>query len=256
MYFFKKEFLFIASILALYIFFLLKETVIRQGNLADLFLSVIEFHALSYFITPIFLIAITSFLSLGQIQTYLIFRFKCKKEWYNTNVILIAKFVTLFCLYLLVLISLEALFVLNFENQWSKFAVQFYTSHIEFLSAFNPIVIIITSFLLLWCYFFLLSLIYYVIYLIGGKIIVAFFALFALNSINIGVKLSQLESISYYFFYNRVNVFQYLYMTHSKQDSLPVEMFLYWILLIIVIYLLGYFIINKLDIDTMKGIKK
>lgn len=225
----------------------------RKGNFADLLLSVTEFHALFYCISPIFLIAITSFFSVGHIQNYLIIRFESKKSWYIHNIMLIAKFVTVFCLFLVALMFIEALLVLDFNNKWSDYAIHFYSFHNELLITFNPFIIVTTTFLLLWLFLFFTSLLYYLVYLLTNKILISFLFLFALNGINIVVKLSQLDEVSFYFLYNRVDIFQYIYITHSAQSNYPFGIFIYWIILIMIIYLLGYLVINKLDMDITKG---
>ncbi|MGE7625466.1 hypothetical protein ACQKMD_21450 [Viridibacillus sp. NPDC096237] len=252
-YFLKKEYILILSILLLYSFYLLRETLIKKGNLADFLLSVTDFHALFYCISPIFLIAITSFFSVGHIQNYLIVRFKSKKAWYTHNVVLISKFVTVFCILLIAVMILESLLVLDINNKWSEYAIHFYSFHHELLVNFKPLILIITTVLLLWLFLFFSGLLYYVVFLITGKIFISFLFLFALNSINIVGRLSQLENISYYLFYNRINVFQYIYMTHSDRVDYPFGIFFYWAFLIMIIYIAGYLVINKLDMDITKG---
>lgn len=251
-YFFKREYFFIALFIVLYTLSLFLQTLDRKGNLYDFLLSITEFHALFYCITPIYLITITFFFSIGSIQNYLIIRFKNKRAWYIYNVKLMIKLVTIFCIVLFTIIFVESISVLDSQNKWSKYAVNFYSFHNEFLITFSPIIIVITNFSLLWLFLFLCSLIYYLIYILTKKILLAFLFSFLLIGLNIIAKLSQLSGITDYLFYNRVDIFQYMYLNDSIQNNYPFEIFIYWILLITTTYLIGFLVINKLDITKGK----
>lgn len=252
-FFFKKSYILVILLFLLYSFYLLRETLKRGGNMTDYVLLLSDFHVLLYVLTPVFLIGLTAFFSIGPIQNYVVFRFESKRKWYQRNISLIAKFVSVYCFVLIAIMIVEAFPALSLNNEWSNFAIHYYQYHNEFLITFPPYLIVGATVLLLWFYLFFYGMLYYSLYIMTGKTFVPFLIVFLVNGLNIVAGLSQWGEISAYLFYNKVNIFQYIYLFQASQTSFPFRAFFYWFGVIILIYLIGMFVIYKRDLDIPKG---
>lgn len=247
LYLSKKSILFVYIVLMLYFFNLLQSTKVVEGNIFDLLLHLTEFHPLFYFILPAFLIILISLFSLGHVQNYLLIRFNTKRQWYHVILLQIAKSVTYFCLMLVAIMIFEAAFVLDFTNQWSNYSVQHYKHHTELLKNNTPLVLTAMSVILLWLFLFFFGMLFYISYLFTGRILLACLAVLLVNLVNIGVSLSKITLMTSYLFYDNINIFQYTYNVISEISELPSTILLYWIVLIMIFYLIGFYCINKKD---------
>ena len=231
----------------LYFFNLLRSTKLVEGNIFDLLLHLTEFHPLFYFILPAFLIILISLFSLGNVQNYLLIRFNTKRQWYHAILLRVAKSVTYFCLLLVTIMIFEAVFVLDFNNQWSNYSVQYYKHHTELLRNSTPIALTAMSVILLWLFLFFFGMLFYISYLFTGRILLACLAVLLVNILNIGVFLSKVTPISSYLLYDHVNIFQYTSHAVSELSEYPYTILLYWIVFITIFYFIGFCCINKKD---------
>lgn len=242
----KKSIIFVYIVLMLYFYNLLLSTKVVEGNIYDLLLHLTEFHPLFYVIMPAFTIMLISYFSLGNVQNYLLFRFSTKRQWYHANLLRVAKLATYFCLMLVSIMVLEALFVLEFNNQWSNYSVHYYKQHTELLKNSTPIFLTTLSIILLWLFLLCFGLLFYISYVFTGQILLACLVVLVINMLNIGVFLSKTTSISSYLFYDHINIFQYTSFK-SALSEVPFTILLYWVVLILPLYLIGYYMIDKKD---------
>jgi hypothetical protein len=230
----------------LYFYNLLLSTKLVEGNIFDLLLHLTEFHPLFYVIMPAFTLMLISYFSIGNVQNYLLFRFSTKRHWYHANLLRVAKSATYFCLMLVAIMVLEAVFVLDFENQWSNYSVQYYKHHTELLRNSTPIFLTTLSVILLWLFLMFFGLLFYISYVFTGRILLACLVVLLVNMLNIGVFLSKITAISAYLFYDHINIFQYT-STMSEIGEVPYIILQYWIVLILILYFIGFYIIKKKD---------
>lgn len=230
----------------LYFYNLLLSTKLVEGNIFDLLLHLTEFHPLFYIIMPAFTIILISLFSLGNVQNYLLIRFSTKRHWYHANLLRVAKLATYFCLMLVAIMVLEAIFVLDFKNQWSNYSVYYYKHHTELLRNSTPIFLTTLSVILLWLFLMSFGLLFYISYVFTGRILLACLVVLLVNMLNIGVFLSKITAISAYLFYDHINIFQYT-STMSEIGEVPYIILQYWIVLILILYFIGFYIINKKD---------
>ena len=224
-----------------------------QGNVYDLLVQMTAFHPLSYIIIPTFLIIVTVHFSIGEIQNYVIFRYKNKRNWYRMNVVLIAQLAAIFTITVVGIMLVQSLFVFSFANEWSNYALDFYKYHADFLANYPPMLYTAVTVILLWLFLFFLGLLYYLISLWTRKPILSFMFVFSLNLINIAVTLGGLERLSPFFFTSHIDIMQYMYQFGLNQQSFPYSIFQYWIILITITYFIGLLIVNKLDVHVEKG---
>lgn len=222
-------------------------------NVYDLFMQMTAFLPLSYMMIPTFLIVITAYFSLGEVNNNLLFRFKSKRHWYRTNVILIAQMAAVFIFTIVAIISILSSFIFSFKNKWSESSLDHYNYFANFLSNYSPAVYVIVTVILLWLLLFLLGLIFYLIFLCTKNPILSFLFVFLLNLINVAVFLGDIESLSQFLFTNHVSIMEYINTFGLSQESFPYSIFLYWIILIAVIYLLGLLVVNRVDFSLGKG---
>ncbi len=237
----------------LFSYFLLTEMLTRDTNIYDYFLSISNINTLLFILAPFFFISSTSLFTFGSIESYLLIRFKGKRNWYLFHLFLIAAYTTVFCLLLIAVMALEGIFVLNVENEWSTYTVNFFSYHHEFLENFTPVTVVFLSISLVWLFLFSYGLLYYLMKLLTGKTLFAFTIVFLVNGLNIVAELSRWETISSYLFFKRVNVFQYIYLVNAEQTQFPGGIYFYWLIIIVVIAAIGYYIVDKMDLDTKKG---
>ncbi|UED82374.1 hypothetical protein FH508_0010880 [Lysinibacillus sp. CD3-6] len=243
----NKSIVFVYIVLMLYFYNLLLSTKLVEGNIFDLLLHLTEFHPLFYSILPAFLMILISLFSLGNVQNYLLIRFYTKRQWYHANLLRVVKSATYFCLMLVAIMVLEAVFVLDFKNQWSNYSVHYYKHHTELLSNSTPIFLTTMSVVLLWLFLCFFGMLFYISYLFTGRILLACLVVLLVNMLNIGVFLSKITPISSYLFYDHINVFQYTTSSISDITDYPYTILLYWIVLIFILYLIGYCCINHKD---------
>ncbi|MFJ7406140.1 MULTISPECIES: hypothetical protein [unclassified Lysinibacillus] len=242
----KKSIIFVYIVLMLYFYNLLLSTKLLEGNIFDLLLHLTEFHPLFYVIMPAFTLMLISYFSIGNVQNYLLFRFSTKRHWYHANLLRVAKSATYFCLMLVAIMVLEAIFVLDFKNQWSNYSVQYYKHHTELLRNSTPTFLTTLSVILLWLFLIFFGLLFYISYVFTGRILLACLVVLLVNMLNIGVFLSKITAISAYLFYDHINIFQYT-STMSEIGEVPYIILQYWIVLILILYFIGFYIIKKKD---------
>ncbi|BAB03896.1 BH0177 [Halalkalibacterium halodurans C-125] len=251
----KKVYLSVFIVLALYCVNLLIENASSEKNVYDLLMQLTEFHPLTYTIIPTYLVVLTAHFSLGKMHHYLAFRCKDKRQWYNLNVSCIAIVTTGYSVLIAFIMLMQSLFVFRFENKWSTFAVDYYTYHATFLMNYSPLVYSIATLLLLWLLLFLLGLLFYVIFIWTKSPLVSLLFVFLLNIMNAAVTLGKIDTLTPVFFTDRVSIIQYVYKFDLNQDSFPYSIFVYWIMLIAVIYLIGWLVIQRVDFESEKGEK-
>ncbi|GAB2562154.1 hypothetical protein [Gracilibacillus alcaliphilus] len=256
-YFYNKNVYFsVFIVLVLYCLTLLIENHSNEKNIYDLFIEITRFHSLSYLIIPTFLIVLTVYFSQGKVQNYLAFRFQNKKQWYHMNLVCIAQLTIGFLLIVVAIMLVQSLFVFSFKNKWSDFALNYYTYHSDFLMNFSPFAYSIATFILVGLHLFLFGLIFYFIFIWTRNPMISLLFVILLNVMNIAITLGKLDSLAPFFFTDHVNIMQYIYKFDLNQYSFPYSIFIYWLILILIIYSISRFLLDRVDFDVEKGEKK
>lgn len=224
-------------------------------NVYDLLMQMTAFLPLSYMVIPTFLIVVTAHFSQGEVNNYLFFRFKSKRHWYRTNVILIAQMASAFIFTIMAIMLTQSAFLFSFKNNWSESSLEHYNYFVGFLANYSPVVYVIVTVILLWLLLFLLGLIFYLIFLWTKNPILSFLFVFLLNLINVAVFLGGIESLSRFLFMDHISIIEYIHAFGLSQENFPYSIFLYWIILIAIVYLLGLFVVNRVDFSLGKGDK-
>ena len=247
--------IFIFFILALFCLTLIISTKKEQldTNVFDLLLKITDFLPISHMIIPLFLIVMTAHFHTGEVNNYLIFRFTNKRHWYRTNVVRIAQLATVFCFAILAIMLMQSLFILSFKNNWSEFSLEYYEYFTVFLTNYSPLSYTTATVMILWLFLFLLGLIFYILLLWTKNSILSFLFVYLLNLINIAVTLGKVDSLSPFFFTSHLSIMQYIYKSGLSQENFPYSIFLYWFILIIIAFLIGWLIVGKVDLNFKDG---
>lgn len=255
-FFYRKDInIFVFIVLSIYVITLLVENNSSEKNIYDLFIQLTGFLSLSYLIVPAYLIVLTTYFSQGIVQNYLAFRFKNKQQWYHANLVSIAQLTIGFLLTIAIITLMQSLFVLGFKNEWSNFALSYYSYHSIFLKSFSPFFYSLASFFLVGLFLFLLGLLFYLIFIWTRNPMISLLFIISLIVINAAITLGKFDTISLFFFTDHVSIMQYIYKFELDQHNFPYSIFIYWLILISIFYSLGRFLINRVDIDIEKGEK-
>lgn len=249
----NKIYFSIVILLSMYFLKCLIEDVQGIKNVYDFMMRSTDLLTLSYSIIPTFSILIATSLSMGKVQDYFIFRFKCRITYYHKIISYIGLITTTFIFTLSGILLGLSFFSLSFKNQWSQYAIEHFVYHKVFLENFSPLHYVIISMLLLWLLLFLLGITFYIFILLTKNIIFSLVIILLIDILNVAVTIGKFDFLYPYFFTNNVNIMQYIYMTNAKLNNFPYSIFIYWIILIIIIYLFGRLLINKVDLNLKRG---
>lgn len=245
----NKSWFWILIFITSYFIFTLSRQRVTQ-NFYDFMIETTEFQSLSYVIIPAYLIILINHFSAGEIQNYLTIRCTNRYSWYKLNLKTIAIITTIFILMIISIPLLLTIFVPDFSNHWSDSTLDSYLYHTVFLQHVSPVVYMICTFSLLWLLLFSLGIAFYLIYLSFRRPYISMLIIFFLNIANIAITTSKIDLLNQFFWTKRVNIFEYIYMTDASQHIIPFQIFLYWILLIVVLYGIGFIIVHRTDLDV------
>lgn len=249
-----KIYLAITPILTIYFLIDLFEAITIQKNMYDFLVHFTNLLTVSYVIIPLFLIVLTSGLSTNNLNNLILLRYKKKSTYYNAALKSIFFLVTKFWLLLIGILLVLSLFSLSFRNEWSVFAQNYFKDFQLFLDNYSPLLYAVHSFLLLWCFLLFLGLLYFLLLLLTKSTAISLISVVVLVVANIAISISRLELLGHIFFTKRLDFVQYIYTHKDSYLSLPIGIYAYWIVLLLLLYGLGYRMIHKLDLDLKKGV--
>lgn len=248
-----KIYLAIAIIIAIYFLIYLFEAIPMQKNMYDFMMHMTNILTVSYVIVPLFLIVLASSLSTNSLNNLLLLRYQKKSSYYNTTLKSIFFVVTKFLVLLIGIVAALSLFSLSFRNEWSVFAKKYFKNFPLFLDYYSPLFYLVNSLILLWLFLLFLGFVYFILLLLTKNTAISLIGMIVMIVANMAITISHLELISRIFFTKNLDFAQYIYAHKMPYSLFPFELYLYWIILLLILYILGYKIIHKLDLDLKKG---
>lgn len=250
-----KTYVIVLFIVTIYFLINLFDAITLQKNMYDFLQDTINILTVSYIIVPALLIILVSNLSTKNLNNLLLLRYENKYSFYKKNIKSIFLIVTKFVCGILGILIILSIFSLDFQNEWSLFAKDYFKNFSLFLENFSPLLYAIHSFILLWLFLLLVSLFYFILLLITKNTAASLIVTIVLIVANMAVTISRLKLIGQVSFTKYLDVVQYAY-EHQETPFLlvfPFELYIYWIILLIILYILGYKLIHKLDLDLKEG---
>lgn len=251
-----KLYLTIIIILTIYFLTYLFDAITSQKNMYDFMLHTTNIFTISYIIVPSFLIILVSIFSSKTLNNSFLLRYQRRSIYYNTTLKSIFFIVTRFlCLIIGIIITLS-LFSLSFQNEWSIFAKKYFKNFPLFLDSYSPLLYLINSLILLWLFLLCLSLFYFVLLISTKNTAFSLITTIVIIVTNMAVTISHLEVVERFFFTKHLDFVQYIYesQTTSSLSLFPIKLYLYWVILLLILYILGYKLVHKLDLDLKKGV--
>ena len=209
------------------------------------------FHLLNNRFFSIFIIPPLVLLFLYKVNlsfnNYIFIRFNNRRDWFINSVKSISKFIFIFIISILIIVlTMCSLKGLKFYPSWSNDSIQKFSSLPNVLK-YNPLVLITLQLLLFYGYLFTLSLLLLIFNIKFKNTIISFLFVIILNSFNIGILLSKLDSIGRFSFSYNLLLDFHNWGTTPVYSSIYFSIF-YWIIIIVSIFLYGVRLLNKLDI--------
>lgn len=221
-------------------------TVQIQSNGYDFLLKMFSNYFFSIYTVPIGILVLLYNIDVG-LNNYIYLRFKSKKEWFKSNVLVIAKLifiVTSSIIFISIILSLLKGF--NFYPEWSSDSLINY-SNVPKLLKYNPIIIVIIQFILFYMYLFSISLLAFTFNIIYKNNIVSFLYIIFINSLNIAIILSKLDFIGKISFSYNMLLGLHSWGINPRYPSILFSI-IYWIIIIIIIYICSIKYICKFDL--------
>lgn len=248
-----KVYLAIAIIVAIYFLIYLFEAILMQKNIYDFMMHTTDILTVSYVIVPLFLIVLVNSLSTKSLNSLLLLRYQKKSSYYNITIKSILFVVTKFLFLLIGTITALSLFSLSFQNEWSTFAKKYFKNFPLFLDYYSPLLYLVNSLILLWLFLLFLGFLYFILLLFTKNTAFSLIGTIIVIVANMAVTISHLEFVSRFFFTKHLDFVQYIYINKMAYSLFPFELYLYWLILLLLLYILGFKLIHKLDLDLKKG---
>lgn len=249
-----KTYLAITTIITVYFLMYLFEAITMQINMYDFMMYITNILTVSYVITPLFLIVLTSSLSANSLNNLILLRYKKKSAYYNAAVKSVLFLVTKFLVLIIGVVVTLSLFSLSFRNEWSVFAQNYFKEYQSFLNNYSPLLYIVNSLLLLWLFLLFLGLLYFLLLLLTKNTAISIIGVIVMVVANMAITISDLEILSRIFFTKHLDFVQYIYANKIPYSLFPIGMYVYWISLLLILYGFGYKMIHKVDLDLEKGV--
>lgn len=224
-------------------------------NFYDVLITSSEVLTYSYAIIPSYLVIITSTISFRKNHLFFLFRFKSRLDYFIHILTQLVLSTTTFILIVILTIFASSLFTLSFKNEWSFYAVNYYAVHEPFLTQHSPLLYAAITFLLLWCCLFVLGLLFFTILLLTQNAVVAIFFILLVDLLNVGVAIGQIDALYPYVFINYLDMFLFIYAYDLSKTAIPLQIFLYWFILVSLLYIVCRFVVKHVDLNE-KGVNK
>lgn len=217
----------------------------KNYNYYDVVIHEFNYVTLFKFFSPLFLLVLYNLCNNSNFYKYLFVKFKNRHEVYNINVIAVFLSAFVFNIFLNIISILQCIGNISFKNQWST-----YFLHPTILSQtkgnlniiinnFTPLKYIMYFNTLFTLYLFTLGLIFLVINTLFKKRVISFIVSMLLIFLNLSI-----DSING--FWNNFTFTSNIFFTEHSCNYIILKL-IYWILLIFILYFIGYILTKKLD---------
>lgn len=213
---------------------------------------------MAYFYFSIFLIYIYNVNSKKNYYKYLFLRFKNRKEWYTYNILNILVKSIKFTSIIIIQAFLQGIITLSFRNKWSEYSIHIASSkRVAYLfnqktfgyviETMTPLKYIVINIIFIIFFFLVLGLIYLILSMLFKSKLIVFVSIILLNCVNIGVYLLEAPIfVRWTFYYNTSVITAY---ENTLNSSIFYNRFLYWILLIFILVLIGSLLKRHVDFE-------
>lgn len=248
-----KMYLVVFVMITIYFLIYLFETIIMQKNIYDFLLQMKDMLTISYVVIPLFLILLANSISANSLNSFQLLRFHNKSTYYNKIMQSIIFMATKFLLLVIIIMIGLSLFSLDFQNEWSTFATTYFKNFPFLLQNYLPLQIVIISLSLLWLFLICLGIFYFVLLIVTKSTVLSLVGVVSLVIFNMAMTLSQIDFINAVLFTKHLDFLQYIYGHNKRAFIFPFELYMYWIILFMSLYIIGFRLIHKLDLDVKKG---
>ncbi len=215
-----------------------------EKNFFDYILFIFnDFFVLFYMISVVFMIIMYP---IAQIKREMVIRFQDRKDWFKTAVGCVFMIALIMMAVLLIIMLLQALITLKFNNGWSEYALYKYAKYEMELSLMNPLSLVLSNLLLVFLYLSTLGLIFFVSNIYIGNSVFALLITIGINCGSIIIFLSRLSSFYFITFVNNTIFFDN-FLSKSSNNIGFIYSLAYWLILIGLLLLGGRSKVCKLD---------
>lgn len=228
-------------------------------NWYDLAISLFSSYMnIAYFYFTIFLLFIYNITSKSDFYKYIFLRLGSKKKWYFYNVINVVISSVLFTILIIAQTILEGMVTLSFRNKWSEYSIHITNpERIRYLYSpdtfsyvmnnMKPLKYIIISVFFILCFFCTIGFIYLIFSMVLKNKVITFFGVLAVNLINIFTYNFEISGFMDKSFYYNTAV---ITAEHKVlNNSIFYDRFLYWIILILGLIIIGNIIKSRIDFE-------
>ena len=222
----------------------------EQGiNLYDMLIKPSELLTYSYTIIPAYLVIVASTISFKKNYHAFLLRFKSRLDYFKHILTQLLFATTTFLFIVIVTICSPSLLTLSFKNEWSVYATKYYALHEPFLTQHSPFLYVAITLLLLWIFLFILGLLFFAVLLLTKNTIIALIFVLLVDILNVGVSIAHIEALYPFVFINYLDMFQFIYAYDLSRTAIPLQIFIYWLILFTLFYTICRFVVKRVDFN-------
>lgn len=235
-----------------YMLFLLKTTSSRNFsyNIYDYITDIFSYLSLFYTIGILFVVMIYKIFDKGNFYNYISVRFNSSMDIYNANILSSLIFSVGTVIFIVIICLLTGSFM-SFGNTWSQYSAYVMGSKLNQSYAQQAVNIIREnlsplSYTLILCglsslYLFFISIVFNICNLIFKQRALSFIAVISINILNMAIDSGNLFKFS---FTNNIYILN-ASVSEVNNSTYIVSRFLYWIVLIMIMYIIGAVLTKK-----------
>lgn len=224
------------------------------SELSDFIVKIFNnYFTIGYFLFAIYLLSIYNVSSKREVNKYILLRFKDKKKWYNNKLIIVGIISLIFVLFVLGICLLQGGANLSFQSGWSEYfkltkSMQYNSEIVDYIiSKITPLNLIILNVIYWILYFFTMGTIFFITSIIFKKRVLAIGTTIFVNCLSILMYRSDLVYIE------RLSpLYNVIILGRDLQSNIISSLytpFLYWFFILLIIYIIGRVVINKIDFE-------
>ncbi|CAG7838821.1 hypothetical protein CLOHAE12215_00188 [Clostridium haemolyticum] len=217
-------------------------------NVHDLILNVFNnYFTIFYLLYLLFSIFVLKIIVKQGFNSYIYIRFKTRNQWFFSKIKFIGLIALVYVLAIIGICALESIGHFSFSNSWSEFGLNYFKGSPIILKS-TPLTSVFISSLLLFFYLFTFGLIIFVSSLFVKHNAFAFIIGFIINSINMMGFLMNSPLFYKIGFCHNTMLSLHKSGINSMKPSISYS-FIYWIIVISILVLMGLKRINKIDFN-------
>lgn len=226
----------------------------KQYNIYDHIITVLSYLPLFYFLFATYILMIYKVLKKGLFYNYISVRFNNASQPYNANILTCLIFAIGFITFVILICLLSGSFM-NFDNSWSQYGVCNFNAGLNLSTDANRINLILnnispmeyTIIISLFCtlYLFTLSIILILFNMLIKKPVISLLLVVMISTTN-SIGLFDSCVLRKFTFPNNIYILN-ADINEIIKGSYITSRFTYWIVLIIVLYFIGFIISKKKD---------